>query len=60
MKQIESERKEANNKSGYSSFASDSGLAKSREDIATEKIDLKTKISSKPIHTGKGLNLKKY
>ena len=60
MKQIESERREASNKSGYSSFSTDSGLSKSREEIATEKIDLNSKSATRMIHTGKGLNLKKY
>lgn len=61
MKQIESERREGANKSGYNSFSVDSSFTKSREEIATEKIDLNTKSSTtRTIRSGKGLNLKKY
>ena len=60
MKQIESERKEGSSKSGYNSFSVDSSFAKSREEIATEKIDLSSKLTAKAVRSGKGLNLKKY
>jgi len=60
MKQIESERREGSNKSGYNSFAVDSSFTKSREEIATEKVDLNTKSTTRTIRSGKGLTLKKY
>lgn len=61
MKQIESERREGTRKiSGHNSFSVDASFTKSREEIATEKIDLNTKSTTRTIRSGKGLNLKKY
>lgn len=60
MKQLEQERKESSNKSGYkieSSMSSGSGFRESAE-VTTEKIDLNSK--TKSVRSGKGLSLKKY
>lgn len=56
MKQLELEKREGSVNSGLESKSFTSN--KSRDEVATEKIDLTSK--SRPIRSGKGLNLKKY